>query len=100
MWTAIDASLSVPTVRVYCADPSSPYAHAALNTSIQHHGNELTITVPRIATPSRPRRRSLCCSASSDPRHGPSSAGPRAPTRTWHVADHLRPFTGDIDRDP
>ncbi|MGW3391913.1 DUF4097 family beta strand repeat-containing protein [Streptomyces cinereoruber] len=53
VWTAVDASLSVPTVRVYCADPSSPYAQAALNTSIQHHGNELTISVPRITTPSR-----------------------------------------------
>lgn len=53
VWTAVDASLSVPTVRVYRADPSSPYAQAALNTSIQHHGSELAITVPRITTPSR-----------------------------------------------
>ncbi|MFB7835997.1 DUF4097 family beta strand repeat-containing protein [Streptomyces sp. NPDC056056] len=53
LWTTVDASLSVPTVRVYCTDPKSPYAQAARDTRIQHSGNQLTVTVPRIATPSR-----------------------------------------------
>lgn len=53
LWTAVDASLSVPMVRVYCTDPSSPYAQAARDTDIQHDGNQLTVAVPRIASPSR-----------------------------------------------
>jgi DUF4097 and DUF4098 domain-containing protein YvlB len=48
--------LSVPTVRVYCADPNSPYAQAARETRIQHNGNQLTVTVPRITTPTRTSR--------------------------------------------
>ncbi|WP_246096342.1 hypothetical protein [Streptomyces botrytidirepellens] len=53
LWTVVDASLSVPTVRVYCTDPKSPYAQAARETRIQHNGNQLTVTVPRITTSSR-----------------------------------------------
>ncbi|MFE4304817.1 DUF4097 family beta strand repeat-containing protein [Streptomyces sp. NPDC056891] len=53
LWTTADASLSVPTVRVYCTDPNSPYAQAARDTRIQYTGNQLTVTVPRITTPSR-----------------------------------------------
>ncbi|WP_331732095.1 DUF4097 domain-containing protein (plasmid) [Streptomyces sp. NBC_00015] len=51
LWTAVDASLSVPTVRVYCADPNSPYAQAARETRIQHSGDQLTVTVPSIPAP-------------------------------------------------
>lgn len=57
LWTSVDASLSVPTVRVYCADPNSPYAQAARDTRIQHSGSHLTITVPRIPTPPRTEHR-------------------------------------------
>ncbi|MET7487099.1 DUF4097 family beta strand repeat-containing protein [Streptomyces sp. NPDC005538] len=53
LWTAVDASVSVPTVRVYCADPNSPYAQAARDTQIQHNGNQLSVTVPRITVPVR-----------------------------------------------
>ncbi|MGW3929827.1 DUF4097 family beta strand repeat-containing protein [Streptomyces microflavus] len=53
LWTIVDASLSVPTVRVYCADPNSPDAQAARDTRIQHNGNQLTVTVPRTTTPAR-----------------------------------------------
>ncbi|MFJ9580850.1 DUF4097 family beta strand repeat-containing protein [Streptomyces sp. NPDC101191] len=53
LWTVVDASLSVPMVRVYCTDPTSPYAQAARDTRIRHNGDQLTVTVPRIAAPSR-----------------------------------------------
>ncbi|MEU9761698.1 DUF4097 family beta strand repeat-containing protein [Streptomyces sp. NPDC047987] len=53
LWVAVDDSLSVPTVRVYCADPNSPYAQAARDARIQHNGDQLTVVVPRVATPSR-----------------------------------------------
>ncbi|MFE2852669.1 DUF4097 family beta strand repeat-containing protein [Streptomyces lavendulae] len=53
LWTTVDASLSVPTVRVYCTDPNSPYAQAARDTRVQHSGNQVTVTVPRITTPLR-----------------------------------------------
>ncbi|MFI9772201.1 DUF4097 family beta strand repeat-containing protein [Streptomyces sp. NPDC052415] len=53
VWVAVDDSMSVPTVRVYCADPNSPYAQAARDALIQHNGDQLTVTVPRVATPPR-----------------------------------------------
>jgi hypothetical protein len=53
LWTVVDASLSAPTVRVYCTAPNSPYAQAARETDIQHNGNQLTVTVPHITAPSR-----------------------------------------------
>ncbi|MFD7866981.1 DUF4097 family beta strand repeat-containing protein [Streptomyces sp. NPDC059783] len=52
-WVAVDDSLAVPTVRVYCADPNSPYVQAARDARIQHNGDQLTVAVPRIAAPSR-----------------------------------------------
>ncbi|MFB6992184.1 hypothetical protein [Streptomyces sp. NPDC056304] len=53
VWVTVDSSLTVPTVRVYCADPNSAYARAARDTRIQLQGNQLTVTVPRTPTPSR-----------------------------------------------
>ncbi|MET8816551.1 DUF4097 family beta strand repeat-containing protein [Streptomyces sp. NPDC004549] len=53
LWASVDGSLSVPTVRVYCADPNSPYAQAARDSRIQLSGNQLTVTVPRITAPPR-----------------------------------------------
>lgn len=38
---------------VFCTDPNSPYAQAARDTRIQHSGNQLTVTVPRITAQSR-----------------------------------------------
>lgn len=58
LWTVVDDSLSVPTVRVYCTDPNSPYAQAARDTRIQQNGNQLTVTVPRITVPRRTVRHS------------------------------------------
>ncbi|MGW6203676.1 DUF4097 family beta strand repeat-containing protein [Streptomyces sp. NPDC055089] len=53
LWVTVDSSLTVPTVRVYCADPNSAYVQAARDTRIQLNGNHLTVTVPRTPTPSR-----------------------------------------------
>jgi hypothetical protein len=56
VWVAVDPEADVPTVRVYCDNPSSPYAEAARNTQIRQHGNHLTVTVPEINPQRRTRR--------------------------------------------
>ncbi|MGP3953459.1 DUF4097 family beta strand repeat-containing protein [Streptomyces sp. 7N604] len=53
VWAAVDASVTVPMVRVYCTDADSPYAQAARDTRIQHTGQQLTVTVPAVTAPPR-----------------------------------------------
>jgi len=69
VWAAVDDSINVPLVRVYCTDPSSPYAQAARDTSIQHLGHQLTVTVPDARMAPRTMRGSSSAYAS-----GPGNA--------------------------
>ncbi|MCZ1012055.1 DUF4097 family beta strand repeat-containing protein [Streptomyces lydicus] len=53
VWVAVDETVTVPMVRVYCSDPDSPYAQAARDTHIQHTGQRLIVTVPAVTVPPR-----------------------------------------------